>query len=293
MKTRTGSFPIAFRRGWGAWTRDLPSLAAWAARHGFEALDLMNVTPADLQTLAEHGLRIGSADLLDFGNLLHADPGRRRDLVDRNVAYVRDLASRGAKVFFTCVMPADPAKPRAENYRLAVETFAPIAAAADAVGAKIAIEGWPGGGPHLANLCCTPETCRSFIRDVGGEAMGINYDPSHLIRLGVDHVRFLREFVGRVWHVHAKDTELFPEAQYELGLYQGSAFDNPHGFGEHTWRYALPGHGCARWTECFAILHAAGYRGMVSVELEDEHFNGTDAGEQQGLILSRDFLVGA
>lgn len=293
MKTRTGAFPIGFRRGWGAWTRDLSAMADWAKENGFEAIDLMSVTPADLRVLAERGLRIGSADLLDFGNLLHGDAGKRRELVERNVRYVRELAPLGAKVFFTCVIPGDPGRPRADNYRLAVETFTPIAAAADAVGAKIVIEGWPGGGPHLANLCCTPETYRSFIRDVGGDAIGVNFDPSHLIRLGVDHVRFLREFAGRVWHVHAKDTELFPEAQYELGLYQGSVLARPHGFGEHVWRYTIPGHGCARWTECFSILKSAGYGGAVSVELEDENFNGTDEGEQRGLILSRDFLVGA
>ena len=30
MKTRTGSFPIGFRRGGGAWQQDLHSLVAWA-----------------------------------------------------------------------------------------------------------------------------------------------------------------------------------------------------------------------------------------------------------------------
>lgn len=293
MQTRTGQFPIAFRRGWAPWTKDLRSLAAWARDNGFEAIDLMNLTPADVQTMTATGLRLGSVDLLDFGNLMHTDAARRNELIEKNIAYMRQLAPLGAKVFFTCVMPGDVTKPRGENYKLAVEVFKPLALAADQVGAKIAIEGWPGGAPHLANLCCTPETYRAIIRDVGGQSIGVNYDPSHLIRLGVDHVRFLREFVGHVWHVHAKDTELYPETIYELGTHQGSAFAEIHPYGEHTWRYTIPGHGCARWTEIFSILQAAGYRGLVSIELEDRDFNGSEDGEKAGLIHSRDFLRGA
>jgi sugar phosphate isomerase/epimerase len=158
------------------------------------------------------------------------------------------------------------------------------------VGAKIAIEGYPGGPPHYGGICCSPETCRAFIKDVGAKSIGWNYDPSHLIRLGVDHVRFLNEFVDRVWHVHAKDTELIPEAQYELGLYQGSAFNKGRGFGEHVWRYTIPGHGVARWPEIFRILKAKNFAGKVSIELEDENFNGSEEGEKQGLLRSLDFL---
>jgi hypothetical protein len=35
-----------------------------------------------------------------------------------------------------------------------------------------------------------------------------------------------------------------------------------------------------------------GYKGTISVELEDMNFNGSEAGEKRGLIASRDFLVG-
>lgn len=290
--TRTGNFPIAFRRGWGDWTRNLASLAKWAADNKFEALDIMNVTPADLDTLKSAGVRIGSADLLDFGNLLCNDAAKRAELIEKNIAYIKQLAPLGARVFFTCIIPGDATKPRGENYKLAVEVFRPIAAAADSVGAKIAIEGWPGGAPHYGTLCCTPETYRAFIRDVGGNSIGVNYDPSHLIRLGVDHIRFLNEFVGKVWHVHAKDTALHPEKIYELGLYQSSAFDKPHGFGEHAWRYTIPGHGVTRWTDVCTILKNANYKGLVSIELEDENFNGSEAGEKAGLLHSRDFLQG-
>jgi hypothetical protein len=30
---------------------------------------------------------------------------------------------------------------------------------------------------------------------------------------------------------------------------------------------------------------------MISIELEDEHFNGTEEGEKRGFLVSRDYLV--
>ncbi len=293
MGTRTGNFPIGFRRGWSDWQKkDLKALSQWAKGSGFDCIDLGKATQEDIGALRGSGLAIGSADLLDFGNIMANDAGKRKDVIAQNVAYVKEASKAGAKVFFTCVIPGDPAKKRAENYALALECFAPIAKAADESGSAIAIEGWPGGAPHFATLCCTPETYRSFMKDLGSKAVGINYDPSHLIRLGVDHVRFLQEFGGKVHHVHAKDTEIMPEAVYEMGLYQDSPFAKPHGFGAHVWRYSIPGHGCTRWVEVFRILKAAGFKGAVSVELEDENFNGSEDGEKAGLLHSLAFLKG-
>ena len=292
MGTRTGNFPIGFRLGWTAWQKNLKTLAEWAKKSGFDVIDLTQATNEDITVLRSAGLQIGSVDLLQFGKLMDNDPGLRKDVIAQNVAYVKESAKIGAKIFFLCLIPGDPAKKRGENYALALESFAPIARAADEAGASIVIEGWPGPGPHLPTLCCTPETYRSIIKDLGCKSVGVNYDPSHLIRMGVDHIRFLNEFVDRVFHVHAKDTEIITEAVYEYGLYQSSAFSKEHGFGQHVWRYCLPGHGSARWGEVFKILKSARYTGAVSVELEDENFNGTEDGEKAGLLHSLAFLQG-
>jgi len=291
MPTRTGNFAIGFRRSWSQWQKDLPAAAKWAKQNGFDAIDLGRADAADVRTLKDVGLGLGSVDLLQFGEIATPDAGKRKAILAENLAYIKEAAALGAKIFFT-IVGADQTKKRSENYKLAVESFSPIAEAVAAVGGKIAIEGWPGGTPHLALLCTTPETYRAFLKDIP-KGMAINFDPSHLIRLGVDHIRFVKEFAPHIVHVHGKDTELFPEAIYELGLYQPSAFENGHGFGEYAWRYTIPGHGIARWPEIFKTLKSAGYNGIVSVELEDENFNGTEAGEKDGLIHSAAFLRGA
>ena len=83
MPTRTGNFPIGFRRGWSDWQKkDARSLANWAKENGFDTLDLMNVTRGDLDILKSVGLRIGSVDLLDFGKIMSNDAGFGRKIYD-------------------------------------------------------------------------------------------------------------------------------------------------------------------------------------------------------------------
>jgi sugar phosphate isomerase/epimerase len=155
-------------------------------------------------------------------------------------------------------------------------------------GARIVIEGWPGP----VALCCTPETYRAFLKEMDSPAAAINYDPSHLLRMGIDPIRFLREFGDRVGHVHGKDTELLSEGLYEFGHEQPPTFARTPAFGGASWRYCIPGHGQVRWGEAFRLLAAAGYRGYVSVELEDGDFNGAETGEKLGLVLARQYLEG-
>jgi len=288
MGTRTGQFPIGFRRG-GGWQKDLGSLCAWAKGQGFDTLDLGKGTPEDLAVLKKAGLRVGTVDLLNARALLSPDGGKRKEAVAQNLDYLKTCVAHGAKLFFTVAMPEDVEKPRAENHKLAVESFGALGAAAREAGARILFEGWPGG-ERVPNLYCNPETLRAIFKDTDCGALGINYDPSHLIRMGIDHVRFVEEFAARIGHIHAKDTEVFEENVYDYGLFQHGAFGKPHGYGGFTWRYTIPGHGCARWTRILKVMAASAYQGAVSVELEDENFNGTEDGEKAALKVSLEFL---
>ncbi len=289
LKTRTGGFPIGFRRGWSDWQRDLPAVLRWAKENRFGVVDLGNDADKLLPDLAKAGLQAGSVDLPAWKELISPDAAQRRKGVEQAATYIQACAkAAGPLNYFVVMLPEKPGLGRAENFAFMVESYRALAPVLEEAGGKIVIEGWPGPGA----LCCTPETLRAFFRDVPSPAMGINFDPSHLIRMNIDPIRFLREFAGRVFHVHGKDTERFPENVYECGSEQPPAFLKGHGFGGATWRYTIPGHGETRWTEAFRILEGAGYRGAVSIELEDENFNGTEAGEKLALALGRDYLAG-
>ena len=287
-RTRTGGFPIGFRRMWFGWQKDLKALLAWAREERFGAIDLGNDADQTAALAVEKGFRLGSVDLQDWRKMISPDKATRDEAVANNIAYIKACAAFGPMNHFLVMLPEKAELPRSENFGYMVESYSRLAPVLEENQAKIVIEGWPGAGA----LCCTPEGYGAFFKQCPSKSMGVNYDPSHLLRMGIDPLRFLRECVDRVYHVHGKDTELLDEGLYQYGNLQPPTFGKHRGFGEMCWRYAIPGHGSVRWVEIFRILAEAGYTGAVSVELEDENFCGTEEGEKAGLIHARNFLEG-
>ena len=284
-RTRTGGFPIGFRRG-GEWQKDLKALLGWASENGLGVIDLGRDGDQAAPAAIKAGLRVGSVDLLEWAGMISPDAATRKKAVARNSAYVEACAAAGPMNHFLVMLPEKPELPRRENFGYMVESFRQLAPVLEAHRAKIVIEGWPGPGA----LCCTPEGYGAFFRECPSSAMGVNYDPSHLLRMGIDPLRFLREFSSRVYHVHGKDTELLPEGLYRYGNSQEATFDKARGWGGLHWRYAIPGHGTVPWLEIFRTLKETGYQGAVSIELEDDNFCGTPDGEKAGILHARDFL---
>lgn len=285
-ETLTGGFPIGFRYApLSEWSQDLPGLISWAKENGFGALDTGR-DGADAAAVVKAGLRSGSADLPEWQGMLSLDDATRRDAVAKNSALIEKNALAGPLNYFVVMLPEDLDAPPQEVFRAMVDAYTELAPVLGTHGANIVIEGWPGPGA----LCCTPESYRAFFEACPSPVMGVNYDPSHLLRMGIDPLRFLDEFKGRVYHVHGKDTELQDEGRYEYGTQLKPVFATPPRFGGPFWRYTIPGHGVTRWKRVFEVLHEVGYSGCVSVELEDHHFNGSEETEKLGLLSAKAFL---
>ncbi len=289
MKTATGNFPLGWRRRNYAWEQDLDGMIAWALENDLEVIDLGQDADRDAKAVVEAGLRIGSADMAVWHEMISPDAGARRDAAAKNAEYIRACASAGAVTFFVVMLPQDPARPRAENFGYMVESYGELAATFEECGASLAIEGWPGPG----SLVCTPETYRAFIEQVGSGNMGVNYDPSHLLRMGIDPIRFLKEFVGHVFHVHGKDCMIVDENLYQYGNLQEAAFAKPFKYGGMNWRYTIPGHGLSDWKIILSILQENGYGGCVSIELEDHYYDDTEAEQKLGVLQGVKFLAGS
>jgi sugar phosphate isomerase/epimerase len=159
------------------------------------------------------------------------------------------------------------------NVKLFSERFAPVAAAAETSGIKVAFENWMGfwGRPPFrpVNFGGSPDTWDALFAAVPSEAIGIEFDPSHLYWQGIDHVRALKEYASRVYHVHAKDTEMLPEKRYRGG-FNGDYF-----------RFRIPGYGEINWAAFVSALDEIDYRGGIAIEHEDPIY--VDARFDEGL----------
>ncbi|HLK16791.1 MAG TPA: sugar phosphate isomerase/epimerase, partial [Fimbriimonadaceae bacterium] len=213
LKTRTGSFPIGFRRGWSDWNKNLDSMLTWAKSEGLSVIDLGGDAPETLPVVEKAGMRVGSVDLQAWSDLASADAGKRKEALAKNEALI---SACGAQNYFAVLLPEDASKPRAENFKLLMAGLNELGPILDTHGGKLVIEGWPGPGA----LGCTPESYRAVLKESSSKAIGINYDPSHLVRMGIDPIRFVDEFADRVYHVHGKDTEIISEGLYEFGTEQ-------------------------------------------------------------------------
>lgn len=283
--TRTGNFPIGFRRGGSDWQKDVSALTGWARDNGFGAIDLGR-SHADAQAIKNAGLRVGSIDLLEWQPMFGADENARNAAIESNQKYIAEAAAKGVRNFFLVVLPADPAAPRAENFGYTTQSLSALTATLEANDARLVIEGYPGAGA----LCCTPETYRALFEAVPSQSIGINYDPSHLVRMGIDPLRFLREFGARVHHVHGKDCAILADDLYEYGWEQSATFKQNPAFGAAAWRYTIPGQGNSNWGEICRILGEQNYQGAICIELEDANYNGSEAGEKAGLLAGAQFL---
>jgi sugar phosphate isomerase/epimerase len=272
--------------------RELPfeELCRWAANTGFGSIDLSAPNPEQISAARAAGLEVGTIDLPGTRDLVSPDPGKQAAGAEAAKAAIAATAEHGCSRMFCVFVPEDYAQKRRDSFEIWKETFPAVAAFAEQRGVRIAMEGWPGPGPSYPALGCTPETWRAMFAAVPSKSFGLNYDPSHLVRIGVDYRRALDEFGDRIVHVHGKDTDIDYERLYEHGNL-GPSFRKPVGYSEGWWRYTIPGEGVVDWCRVIGRLEDFGFDGVVSVELEDYRYNESWELQGDGLRRSREHLA--
>jgi sugar phosphate isomerase/epimerase len=183
----------------------------------------------------------------------------------------------------------DPTQSVADNLREAEGVFRPLVDRAGEAGVKLIIEncvmeGWhPDGYP--GNLAYSPELWEWMF------ALGLylNYDPSHLVWMGIDPVVALRPYIDRIPHAQAKDIETDAAARNRYG-WPGRAVarDDPWDVG--WWRYRVPGLGQVDWVRLVDALYEGGFDGVLSVEHEDPVWGGTEEKVEIGLRIAHSTL---
>jgi sugar phosphate isomerase/epimerase len=284
--------------------RSLDRIAGWAAANGFEALEVA-AWPAlgDRPFTASHidvdGLDAGKADeiralfdrrgltltsLAFYDNNLHPEADERA-AINRHVLACIDAAALLACPTVGTFVGRHPGKPVADNLREAEKVFAPLVDRAGERGVKLVVEncvmeGWhPDGYP--GNLAYSPELWE-WMFSLG---LYLNYDPSHLVWMGIDPVEALRPYVDRVAHAQAKDIEVFPERRTRYG-WPGRAVDRPDPWDVGWWRYRVPGLGQVDWSRVVDTLYEGGFDFVLSVEHEDPVWGGTEERIETGLRVA-------
>ena len=214
---------------------------------------------------------------------LSRDPDVQQAIVSQMRAAVESAAAHDIGVI-THLVGRDPSLSGDENIAIFRDVYTPIAAHAEATGVRLAFENWPRNGTMLA---ITPEMWDAMFTAVPSSALGLCYDPSHFYWLGIDYIQPIFDFADRVYHAHAKDTEILASGRNYYGIYGRQLSSTQAG---SWWRYRLPGYGAVDWAKYLDALYQIGYDAVLSVEHEDPVWSDTPEQALRGLQLSRQFL---
>ncbi len=281
---------------------DLPlqDVLRFAADEGFDCVELMcwpvgkaerryaGVTHLDVtdfdRSAAQRTLDIVNAAGVSisalgyYPNALSPDPAE----AEVAIAHIRKVIVAAALLGLdrmTTFIGRDWKRSVDDNWPRFLEVWRPLVKLAEDHNVRICIENcpmyftadeWPGG----KNLACTPAIWRRMFHDIPSPNFGLNYDPSHMIWQRMDHLLPLREFAGRIYHMHAKDVKIDPDRLNSVGI-----MATPLEYHQPV----IPGRGAIDWHAFTRALVAGGYDGPYCIEVEDRQFEGSLESRKQAL----------
>ena len=123
------------------------------------------------------------------------------------------------------------------------------------------------------------------LREITGDVVGLNFDPSHIMWMGGDPLIFIRQAGAMIYHVHAKDTLI----DY-VNRATATALDNRPmtQSRDRSWSYVTLGYGQPEpwWNAfCYTLTHFASPELTLSIEHEDMNLS-----RMEGVIKSVNLL---
>lgn len=254
---------------------------------GVTHVDVLTLTKESAAgiTAIQKSLGVSISALGYYPNCLAHDESE----AERCVEHLKQVIAAAPKLGITTVntfIGRDHTKSVDENWPRLLKTWKPIVDLAESSGVRIGIENcpmlftkdeWPGG----KNIATSPAIWRRLFSDLGSPNLGLNYDPSHMVFQCMDYLKPMRDFIDRIFHVHAKDVRVDQHKLDEVGV-----FAHPNLY--HTPK--LPGLGDIEWGKFFSVLGDAGYQGPVCVEVEDRTYEGSVENRKESLAQSYRYL---
>jgi len=255
-------------------SKSLEEVVAFAGEAGFDELEVAAghlpaekaiAENADIRELfANNGVSISS--IAAYGNPLAGDADQRQAAVEGMKKYVDACVAVGTPTLCALTGMAVEGKSKeqtiAEDFK---DVFTPIVEYAGEKGINVAFENW------FATLIQHFGQWDAVLDALPYDNVGFNYDPSHLLWQGIDYIGGVERYRDRIFHTHAKDTEIKADVLAERGN-QGGGW----------WTYVIPGFGSVEWGKYIHRLRSIGYDGVLSIEHEDGTFS-AEEGLEKGL----------
>jgi sugar phosphate isomerase/epimerase len=246
------------------------------------------------RTLEQHGVTISA--LSCHGNALHPNretARKAREISRRTILLAEKLGVRTVVDFSGC--PGDSPHAQHPNWvtcpwppeylevlewqwnHVATPYWVEHAAFAAAHEVRIAIEMHPGF------LVSSTETMLRLC-NIAGPSVGCNYDPSHMFWQGIDPIAAIRILGDAIFHVHAKDTQMYPANLPRTGVLDTKPYTDER---NRAWIFRTCGYGhdAGWWKEFVSTLRMYGYDGTLSIEHEDSLMS-----PEEGLSKAARFL---
>ncbi|MBC7288356.1 MAG: sugar phosphate isomerase/epimerase [Armatimonadetes bacterium] len=205
-----------------------------------------------------------------YVNISATDPAER----ERNqglLARVLDICE-AVGVDILCCNAGQPAEglSREETIRqISAPFYRDFARRAADKGVRLALENWTA--TNMRDL----SQWELMFEEVPDQNFGLNFDPSHLVWQDIDYLWAVDVFGKRIFHTHAKDTEIVAHRKAWVGN-QASGW----------WRFVLPGLGVIDWGVYVSRLRRVGYNGVLSIEHED-----SAVGREEGFRIAAQHLL--
>lgn len=185
--------------------------------------------------------------------------------------------------WITCPWPPDYAEAlRYQWNEVAIPYWKELNRFAKRNGVRVALEMHPG------MLVYNVETMLR-LRDVAGEMIGVNFDPSHLFWNGVDPVAAINKLGGAIFHMHGKDAYLDGANISVNGCNDNKAYAR---IPERAWTFRSIGYGhdVKVWKDMVSALRVNEYDYVISIEHEDALMS-TDEGLRKAIEVLKQAVV--
>ena len=224
-----------------------------------------------LNMVKDNGLVI-SALCGDLGRGF-SNPELNPELIRRSKLIV-DLAKELETNIVTTHIGVVPKDPRHPRYAILQDACGELAAYADKMEARFAVE----TGPELS------QTLRAFLDGLHSKGVSVNLDPANLVMVsGDDPVQAVHNLAPYIVHTHAKDGVMLHPSDPEA-VYGETTHGNSGAEGGPAYLEVPLGQGGVPWDGYLKALEEEGFHGFLTIERE------VGADPAADIALAVDFL---